>query len=321
MQNQFFPHRIISFLIIFCLSLTASVFAAAPIRICPMGDSITAGYTDNPTWTVPFEFGYRSGLYELLTNSGVPFQFVGESEEPWNSLSGTVTNTPAPDLRVVDQDYHDGYAWQGTAFILLYLNYFLEAGQPDVILLMIGINDIPEGSTAEPTAAELNLSNIVETVVSTNPSTYLIVAQITPFSSYTAATTKYNNYIRDVLVPYFAAQGKLVSTVNQYASLCVPGTTNIDASLYANGINHPSADGYNSMAQTWFAGIQALGLLPPPALVITKMADNTIQITWPQGVLLEATNISGPWITNSMVTSPFTISPTAQQMYFTCGTP
>ncbi len=303
------------------LSLTISVLAATPLRICPMGDSITAGYTDNPTWTVAFEFGYRSGLYELLTNSGVPFQFVGESEEPWNSLSGSVRNTPSPDLRVVDQDYHDGYAWQGTAFILLYLNYFLGAGQPDVILLMIGINDIPEGSIAEPTTAELNLSNIVEIVVNTNPSTYLIVAQITPFSTYTPATSKYNNYIRDVLVPYFAAQGKLVSTVNQYASLCVPGTTNIDTSLYANGVNHPSAVGYNLIAQTWFSGIQALGLLSPSGLVITTTADNSIQITWSHGVLLEATNLSGPWITNSTAVSPLTIRPIAQQMYFTSGAP
>ena len=45
----------------------------------PLGDSITAGYTDNPTWNVPFGFGYRSGLYTRLTNANYPFQYVGGS--------------------------------------------------------------------------------------------------------------------------------------------------------------------------------------------------------------------------------------------------
>jgi hypothetical protein len=45
----------------------------------------------------------------------------------------------------------------------------------------------------------------------------------------------------------------------------VPGTTNIDATLYANGINHPGAIGYDRMAQTWFKGIQSLTLPAPQA--------------------------------------------------------
>jgi hypothetical protein len=52
--------------------LTATTLSAAnPYRILVIGDSISVGYTDNPNWTVPFEFGYRSGLYTRLTNSGL----------------------------------------------------------------------------------------------------------------------------------------------------------------------------------------------------------------------------------------------------------
>jgi len=75
----------------------------------PLGDSITAGYTDNPNWKVPFEFGYRSGLFQLLTARGIPFQFVGNSPEPWNGLFGRPTNQPIPDLRPLAQDQHEGY--------------------------------------------------------------------------------------------------------------------------------------------------------------------------------------------------------------------
>ena len=242
---------------------------AIPHRICPVGDSITAGFTDNPNWTVPFEFGYRSGLYTRLTNNQVAFQFVGSSPEPWDGVNGTVTNIPIPDLRSVGQDHHEGYSGQGTAFVMTNMSNYLTNDLPDTILLMVGINDIPQGSTAEPTTTELNLSNIVATVVNMSPSTHLIVAQITPYSSYTAGIVKYNNYIGSVLVPYFAGQGKLVTLVNQYTNMCLPGTTNIDASLYANGINHPNAVAYDRIAQTWFAAIQSLYFtLSPPSVVL-----------------------------------------------------
>ena len=49
----------------------------------PLGDSITAGYTDNPDWAHPFEFGYRSGLHKRMTAAGQDFVFVGESPEPF----------------------------------------------------------------------------------------------------------------------------------------------------------------------------------------------------------------------------------------------
>ena len=244
-----------------------AVIAPEPLRICPIGDSITVGYTDNPVWTVPFEFGYRSGLYARLTDANVSFQYVGASPEPWNGASGTVANTPDPDLRTVDQDHHEGYGGMGTAFVLSNIAGWIAADQPDVILLQIGINDIGNGSTAEPSAVESNLSNIVATAVSVSPQTRLIVAQITPYSGYTEAIVKYNNYIANELVPYYSGQGYLVSTVDQYASLCFPGTTSIDASLFSNGINHPGPAAYDRMAQTWFDGLQQLYfVLQPPTV-------------------------------------------------------
>src|SRR5690606_15455336 len=110
---------------------------------------------------------------------------------------------------------------------------------------------------------------------SNSPQTHVIVAQITPYSSYTEAIVRYNNYIKDTLVPYFAGLGKRVTTVNQYTNLCFPGTTTIDASLFANGINHPNNIAYDRMAQTWFEGIQALNLPPSPPTQLPAVIANT----------------------------------------------
>ena len=250
-------------LILLCLTSATVLWAANPYRILVTGDSISVGYTDNPKWTVPYQFGFRSGLYTRLTNSGMTVQFVGGSPQPWDGKYGVPTNTPTPDLRSLGQDHCEGYGGQGTSYILANIASWLATDSPDIVLLTIGINDITKGSTAEPTAAEQNLSNIVATVTANAPNARLIVAQITPYSINTEGIVKYNNYIRNTLVPYFAAQGKYVSTVNQYTNLLIPGTTKIDVSLYANGINHPAAAGYDRMAQTWFAGIQSLTLPPP----------------------------------------------------------
>lgn len=249
---------------------TVSLTQAAPYRIMAVGDSITAGYLDNPTWAQPYQFGYRSGLLKRLVNADIPCKFVGGSPEPFNGFSGTPGNIPNPDLRAVGQEGCEGYGGKGTAFILGNMSVWLSVNQPDIVLLMAGINDIGQGGTAEPTGAEQNLSNIVATVVAQSPNTRVIVAQITPYASYTDSITKYNNYIANVLIPYFAGQGKYVTTANQYTNLCVPGTTTIDATAFANGINHPNNAAYDRMAQTWLQGIEALSLGAPQSVTLNE---------------------------------------------------
>lgn len=221
-----------------------------PLRIQCVGDSITAGYTDNPTWNVPFEFGYRSALYTRLTQAGYAFQFVGASAEPWNGAFGLPRNTPSPDLRAVDQDHHRGYGGWGTGAVLANIAAWVGADDPDVVLLMIGIND--GGSVA----ARNNLNAIVQAIVTAKPAADVIVAQITPTAGYQQSIVDYNTYIRDTLVPAFRGQGKRVSTVNQYTNLLTNGA--IDPALFSNGINHPDAVAYDRMAETWFRGILAV---------------------------------------------------------------
>jgi hypothetical protein len=140
---------------------------------------------------------------------------------------------------------------------------WLKADSPDPILLLIGIYDI-HATAAEPVAPENNFSNIVAVVAANAPKAHSILAQITPCGTNYPGIVKYNAHIRDVLVPYFAAQGKRVPTMDQYANIMVPGTANIDGSRFATGINHPKAMVYDRMAETWFNGIQALNL-PSPA--------------------------------------------------------
>jgi lysophospholipase L1-like esterase len=230
-----------------------------PYRILAVGDSITAGYTDNPSWRVPFEFGFRGPLLGMLQSNGIPVQFVGSSAEPWNGLWKVPTNQPVPDLRQLGQDYHEGYGGKGTAFVAQHIASWIENTKPDFVLLMIGINDIAAGSTNAPEATRSNLQSILQTVITLRPEAYVIVAQTTPYTRATPAIVDLNRFIRETLVPEFAARGARISTVDQFANfVSEPGVSTGDRALYSNGYNHPNTEGYRRMAQTWFNEIQRL---------------------------------------------------------------
>jgi hypothetical protein len=56
---------------------------------------------------------------------------------------------------------------------------------------------------------------------------------------------------------------------------------------------------------------------PSVTVSATLTGGNNLTITWPQGILLESTNVLGPWTTNSLATSPFMVNTTnGPQMYF-----
>jgi lysophospholipase L1-like esterase len=280
------PHRSI-LLCLLSLALSASE-PARPIRILPMGDSITAGYTDSG-FAVPFSFGYRAELYRLLGLAGYRVQFVGHSQQPWDGMAGPVTLPPGTfDLRICGQDFHDGY---GGAASSAFSNPGQLAGamrelEPDVILLMIGINDISGAGPRALSPLKANLDVMVDTITASRPEAHLIVAQITPLCGADKTLIDYNSFIKDELIPSWRAKGRTVSTVDQYRNFLTKDGA-IDPGLYSNGINHPNATGYDRMARTWLEGIEAVIPIPhaevpaaPSGLMAAAVSANRISLHW-----------------------------------------
>jgi hypothetical protein len=219
------------------------------LRIMPMGDSITAGYTDNPVWNEPYAYGYRSGLYNRLHSADYNFVFVGQSTELPNHTTGT---TPPADLAALGQNAHNGYGGQTASFLNANILNWLATDNPDVILLHIGTNS----------ADRAGLDALVQTIVSTKPDLQLLVARIIPRYTYDQTTTDYNAWIRDTLVPKYKGLGKHVTLVDQYVNFLTnpADNTTINQALFSNGINHPNNQGYDLMAASWFSALEALGL-------------------------------------------------------------
>lgn len=210
------------------------------LRILAVGDSITAGYTDNPGWANhPFMFGYRGPLYTRLATAGYPFQFVGSSPEPWDGTSGDPTRggtyMPSLDLRTLDQDHHRGYGGHAIAQVQAGIAGWIAADKPDVILLLIGINGIGPGSPAA-------LNTLVDTIVAAVPDLHVIVAQITPRNIYNDDLWNYNVYIRDTLVPTHAGSPILFDTDADTLSDGVETNTGVFISLTNTGTNPTKKD-------------------------------------------------------------------------------
>lgn len=240
---------------------TIKTVADTRVKIMPLGDSITAGFTDNSAWNVPFEYGYRGPLATALLNAGIPFRFVGLSPEPFNNTSGDPTKGatvfPVNELRDpgIAQGSHRGYGGWTIAQINTNVAAWIATDDPDVILLHIGTNGIGASSPAD-------LATLVNTIFTAKPAVKLVVAQIIPAVAYNANCVAYNTYIRNTLVPTLAASGKNISTVDQYANFLTnpADSTSIDASKFSNGINHPTNAGYTLMANTWLPAVTQMTL-------------------------------------------------------------
>jgi lysophospholipase L1-like esterase len=211
----------------------------------PLGDSITVGYTDNPEWSVPFGFGYRAPLAQMVQDAGCKAIFVGASQEPWDDRFGLPRQISDKTLLASGMDKHRGYGGWRLAQIERWLPLWLLTDRPDIVLLMAGTNDIKGGSAEAPLAAEENLRAVVETIRFWRPSAQILIAQIPAKVEPTPAIETFNRYVASL-----AGEFRLIA-VDQY-SIFVGADGKPLASAFSNGINHPSPALYRIMAERWF---------------------------------------------------------------------
>ena len=266
------------------------------VKIMPLGDSITVGDTDNNTWSVPFEFGYRGPLATAFLSSGLPFKFVGLSPQPFSPDNPTHSGTvfPVNELRdpAIDQGAHRGYSGWTIAMINSNVAAWIASDNPDVILLHIGTNGIGASSPSD-------LNTLVDTIFTAKPTVKLVVAQIIPTVAYNASVISYNDYIKNTLVPFYTAAGRSISTVDQYTNFLTnpADPTSIDTSRFSNAINHPSNAAYGLMATTWL-----------PALTPMTLSNSSLPATPTSGATLAyLTRLGAPagdTLTYSLVAGP-----------------
>lgn len=194
--------------------------AAAPVRIMPLGDSITDG--------VGAPGGYRVGLRQKLVADGRSIDFVG-----------SVASGPGSDRE------HEGHSGWTIGQIHNNIVNWLRTYTPSTILLHIGTNDM-YGS--DPNGAPQRLSALIDRITAQSPNADLFVATIIPIRFADPTVRRYNASLTTI-VKNKAAQGKRVHLVDMYPA--------VPMADLPDGI-HPNAAGYGKMATTWFNALRAV---------------------------------------------------------------
>ncbi|MDC0835255.1 SGNH/GDSL hydrolase family protein [Geitlerinema sp. CS-897] len=189
-----------------------------PLKIMPLGDSITEGYN------VPG--GYRIDLWQHLRDRGYAIDFVG-------------TQANGPDI-LPDKD-HQGHSGWRIDELHRGVSRWVSRTQPDLVLLLIGTNDMVQGYAVEQAPTRLEV--LLEEIWNAAPQAQILVSSIPPIDQLmlNARVEAYNRAIAE-LVDRRRDRGDRVAFVDVYSQLTVEDL--------ADGI-HPDREGHRKIARTW----------------------------------------------------------------------
>ncbi len=201
------------------------------VKIMPIGDSITHGVKNASTDPDNVMAGYRYYLYNNLKNS---FSV---------DLVGSLISGPSV-LEDKDHEGHNGYDCDMLANIL---TTKVSQYNPDIALVMCGINDFAQPRTDAFRADALkHLEKVIDTISSNNPNTKIIVSTITPSDiSYVAnLQTNIQNFNKALpeLIDKKYKEGKKIYLVDNFNAVTL---SDISDNV------HPNEPGYQKIANVW----------------------------------------------------------------------
>lgn len=237
----------------YCTSADITTPAAVtrpPLVVMPLGDSITQGTLAG---------GYRAPLYTAFTGSGYTVRFVGSQ-----------TSSPTTALTNSGNHHHEGHG--GFSIQQIYDN--LDGGTsngghwldgitgtrdpvyPDVILLMIGTNDL--GMLQREVSDTLASYDALLTKLATlRPSALIIASTLIPYTGTTYPLRElhqleFNAALPDLIAAH-RASGERVWLYDMRTKV-FPQHIDVD------GV-HPNQSGYDAIATGWFEGFGTLPLI------------------------------------------------------------
>ena len=226
--------------------LTLVTLQATPIKIMPLGDSLTyddsakyyLGNEYNYTGPVPQEgerTAYRSFLAYNLTAAGVDFNFVGSQNAGFDVVPGFDAN-------------HEGHSGWSTSKILGKIDEWLALNSPDIVLLHAGINDSNRSATGPGHVASI-LDKIKAFGTAHNKEIKVVVALILNSKDDDIETIAYNTKLDEMLTERNDPNIKKVDMEDA-----------VPADEYFDKL-HPTKAGYKKMAQKWFEVLESSGWL------------------------------------------------------------
>lgn len=254
MLKPLVPVLILSLL--FSVAVLNRAQANDPIRIMPLGDSITQSNTNYNS--------YRRPLWFKLQDGGYNVDFVGSDTLHYGADNQPNGLPPDPDF---DTDHEGHWGWRADEILngldemtpqeqaVNNLSVWAADAVPDIVLMHLGTNDIFQGDTPEQATADLGA--IIDVLRGVNPNVVVFVAQVIP----------HNRGDRPSLDPYNAALPAFVAakTTSQSPVILVDHNTGFSAFNDTFDAVHPNAQGEEKIAQNWYDAVSNyLDTAPPP---------------------------------------------------------
>lgn len=242
----------------FCVAAFASLLIGSlsdAITILPLGDSITAGCGSQAgpsnNWTAVCggeSGGYRAPLWAALNASGFNTTFVG-------------TQTAGPAW--LPQRSHEGHPGWRIAQLTGIIGKWAPL-QPDIVLVLLGTNDIGQNHTQYQLTADMTA--LLNATVQAIPNVRIIIGTVLNMVNslnpqWQPAVQAYN-----AALPAIASNfGASIADLNADTGLCTPETGPLQrmcaecnppacpAGTYDRV--HPTAAGYSLMAGVWAAAL------------------------------------------------------------------
>ena len=226
--------------------------AAHPLKIMAVGDSITDDCSQNGAW--------RLYLQPMLETNGFPFTFVGRLQ---STVAGSFTKVrhegycgaviAAPG--VLDYQVH-GY--DGTnVYLQKIVADALNANTPDLILILMGANDIGRGRNPYhvatndiPNLLSLIFSKVPGAVVILNKALSLQDGSILGYGSYATNVPIYNAALQQV-VNQLQTGGQKVFLSDMFSAVDY-------STMFVGDHVHPNSLGFMAIAREWLARIQSI---------------------------------------------------------------
>ena len=217
----------------------------SPIKVMPLGDSITTGKYSGIDTSDPAgagdDIGYRLDLWQLLTGAGYSVEFVGSQE---NGASDPIN---------FSDPWHEGHNGQTDAYIAanIYNNNggenWLNQNPPDVVLLHIGTNSL---DTDASDVADI-LDEIAEYESDMARPVTVFVARIIDKVPNDPLINQFNDNVEAMV------QGR-VDYGSELFMVDMQDGAGINYSIYPGDLAgdmyddlHPYATGYAKMANAW----------------------------------------------------------------------
>jgi lysophospholipase L1-like esterase len=257
-----------------CVAALAILFhplveAAPPVRILPVGDSIT--------WGSAVAGGYRLPLWNLLTNAGYTVDFTGT--QTGNGAAGL------PDSE------HEGYSgWQIHQVNNVIASSLQRTPDPDVVLLFIGTNDY--GGSNDVANATNRWISLIGRIASNRPHCHIVAANLMDRNNSNWAISNIHQFFNPSvpgIVSNLQAQGLQIHFTDLYSAVPI---SDMPDQL------HPGAAGYAKMATNWFQAITNImspfGTTNAPALVRAagRPGLSNVLVTFSKPVADSATNLA-----------------------------